>query len=59
MQHLTYKLKGNNVPMPSAVVKQLLRFFIGDIIWRRLQVGHGAATGHGGGGGGKPGGAQN
>ena len=39
VQHLTYKLKGNNVPMPSTLVKHLLRVFIPEII----QVGCGAA----------------
>eukprot|EP00887_Chlorella_sp_A99_P003983 scaffold11.g3983.t1 len=38
VQHLAYKLRGNNVPMPSALVKQLLRIFIPDIIHRRLQM---------------------
>jgi hypothetical protein len=32
VQHLTYKLRGNNVPMPSALVKHLLRVFIPEII---------------------------
>ncbi len=32
VQHLTYKLKGNNVPMPSTLVKHLLRVFIPEII---------------------------
>ncbi|KAI3429707.1 hypothetical protein D9Q98_005792 [Chlorella vulgaris] len=36
VQHLTYKLRGNNVPMPSALVKHLLRVFIPEIIQRRL-----------------------
>ncbi|KAL4450201.1 hypothetical protein ABPG77_010870 [Micractinium sp. CCAP 211/92] len=36
VQHLTYKLKGNNVPMPSTLVKHLLRVFIPEIIQRRL-----------------------
>lgn len=39
VQHLTYKLKGNNVPMPSTLVKHLLRVFIPEIIQvcRRLR----------------------
>jgi hypothetical protein len=36
VQHLQYKLKGNNVPMPSTLVKHLLRIFIPEIIQRRL-----------------------
>ncbi len=32
VQHLTYKLKGNNVPMPSTLVKHLLKVFIPEII---------------------------
>ncbi|KAL4421597.1 hypothetical protein ABPG75_010888 [Micractinium tetrahymenae] len=36
VQHLTYKLRGNNVPMPSTLVKHLLRVFIPEIIQRRL-----------------------
>lgn len=46
VQHLQYKLKGNNVPMPSTLVKHLLRVFIPEIIQvgphtpRRLGRGH-------------------
>jgi hypothetical protein len=40
VQHLAYKLKGNNVPMPSTLVRHLLRVFIPEII----QVGSAAAT---------------
>ena len=36
VQHLAYKLRGNNVPMPSTLVKHLLRIFIPEIIQRRL-----------------------
>lgn len=36
MQHLATKLKGNNVPMPSTLVKHLLRVFIPEIIQRRI-----------------------
>lgn len=38
VQNLSYKLKGNNVPMPSTLVKHLLRIFIPDLIHRRLQA---------------------
>lgn len=56
MQHLTYKLKGNNVPMPSTLVKHLLRHFIPDIIQvsrghaaclLAMQLGRGAGRGGG------------
>ncbi|PSC68967.1 hypothetical protein C2E20_7463 [Micractinium conductrix] len=36
VQHLHTKLKGNNVPMPSTLVKHLLRMFIPELIQRRL-----------------------
>ncbi|EFN59785.1 hypothetical protein CHLNCDRAFT_56574 [Chlorella variabilis] len=36
VQHLATKLKGNNVPMPSTLVKHLLRVFIPEIIQRRI-----------------------
>lgn len=46
VQHLAYKLKGNNVPMPSTLVRHLLRVFIPEIIqvgqhsWQCLSPGY-------------------
>ena len=38
VQHLATKLKGNNVPMPSTLVRHLLRIFIPEIIQVRVGV---------------------
>lgn len=38
VQSLAYKLKGNNVPMPSTLVRHLLRVFIPELIQVRNQI---------------------